>query len=247
LELGPTGAVNGANFRWRSEKREREQREMSLSGKKAELRDLYDRFAAHQRRRAAPKRFYHRYVEKLVHRLVPEPRRVLDIGCGNGDVLASLSPRRGLGVDFSGGMVALAAERHAGLEFRQCDAETLELDEKFDTVLMVNLLGHLDDIYAALQKTRGAMDARGRLVVVYYNHLWEPLLRLASLFRQRAPIPHENWLPLPEIENLLKLTDYEVVRSGRRMLCPAPIPGLAWVLNTAIAPLPLVNAFSLIQ
>ena len=52
---------------------------------------------------------------------------------------------------------------------------------------------------------------------------------------------------MPEIENLLQLTGYDVVRSGRRMLCPAPIPGLAWFLNTLIAPLPLINAFSLIQ
>jgi len=220
---------------------------MTLSAKKKRIVDLYDRFAAHQRHWIEPKRFYHLTIEKLVRKLVPQPRRVLDLGCGNGDLLASLSAERGVGVDISQGMVALASERHRHLDIRQGDVEALSVDEKFDTVLMVNLVGLLDDVYAAMQQARSALDPGGRLVIIYYNHLWEPLLRLVTLLKLRAPIPHENWLPLRDLGNLLSLTGFEIVRGNRRMLCPAPIPILAWFLNTFIAPLPGFNALSLIE
>lgn len=218
-----------------------------LTIKKSKIIDLFDRFAAHQRKRVEPKRLYHCYVEKLVGRLVPEAGRILDIGCGNGDLLASLKPRHGVGIDISEGMVSLATERHDGLDIRRGDAETFVWAEHFDTVLMVNLIGHLEDVYAALQRARAAIDPRGRLVIVYYNYLWEPLLSLATRLRLRAPIPHENWLPLRDMENLLSLTGFDIVRSNRRMLCPAPIPIIAWFLNTIIAPLPGFNALSLIE
>ena len=220
---------------------------MAMSVNKTNIVDLYNRFAAHQRKRVDRPRLYHRYIEKLVHKLVPEALRVLDIGCGNGGLLASLQPKTGVGVDLSEGMVSLASERHPELTFQHADAESLAIEDRYDTVLMVNLVGQLEDVYAALQRARDVMAPDGRLIVVYYNHLWEPLLRLASALKLRAPVPRENWLPLPEIENLLELTGYQVIRSNRRMLCPAFIPVVSWFLNTCIAPLPLINRLCLVE
>ena len=220
---------------------------MNISARKQKIADLFDRFAARQNPWARRAGMYYSYVTKLVQRLVPSAGRVLEMGCGGGDLLASLEPQRGLGLDISEGMVELARQRHSDMEFRVEDAEQVALEEKFDAVLMVNLVGQLDDVYAALKTARSGLGERGRLVIVYYNHLWEPVLRLASLLKLRAPIPEENWLPLAQVENLLHLTDFEVVRSGRRMLCPKFIPGLSWLLNTWIAPLPLINNLSLVE
>jgi hypothetical protein len=144
-------------------------------------------------------------------------------------------------------MVASARRRHPGLTFVEGDAETYRSDERFDTVLMVNLIGLIEDIYAAFQRARDLVGPRGRLVVVHWNHLWEPVLRLASLLRLRAPIPYENWMPLGEVENLLALTGFQTVRSGRRMLCPKNIPLVSWLLNRVIAPLPFFQRFALIE
>ncbi len=48
---------------------------------------------------------YHREVERLCRFLVPEGASVLEIGCGTGDLLRALRPRRGLGSDLSPRMV----------------------------------------------------------------------------------------------------------------------------------------------
>ena len=220
---------------------------MSVSSRKQQITALFDRFAARQNPWTKRASAYYRYVVGLVRRLVPDPGRVLELGSGSGDLLAALNPRHGVGVDLSSIMVDVAQQRHPDLEFRVGDAEGAEFDARFDVVLMVNLVGLLDDVYAALRTAHDALDPRGRLVIVYYNHLWEPILRLASLLRLRAPIPHENWLPLSQVESLLRLTEFEVVRSGRRMLCPKFVPGVSWFLNTCIAPLPGFNALSLVE
>ncbi len=215
--------------------------------RKQEIKELFDSFAADKNRWAAKANLYYRYLAGLVGKLVPNPRRVLELGSGSGDLLKSLKPEYGVGVDISSGMVELAKANNPEMKFIEGDAETIELDEKFDTVLMVNLVGLLDDVYAAFQRANTVLDEQGRLVVVYYNHLWEPILRLASLLKLRAPVPYENWLPIAEIENLLALTGYQVVRKGGRMLCPKFIPVISWFLNTCIAPLPLINKLTLVQ
>jgi SAM-dependent methyltransferase len=220
---------------------------MSLSPKKQQIAALFDGFAAEKNRWAGRANAYYRYLAKLVGKLVPEAKRVLELGSGSGDLLHALSPSAGVGVDISPGMVALAQSRHPDLHFLVADVESLEMSETFDTAIAVNLVGVLEDVYACFQRTRALLHPRGRFVIVYYNLLWEPVLRLASSLKLRAPVPLENWLPLPDIENLLSLTGYEVVRRGRRMLCPKFVPLLSWFLNTCIAPLPLINRLCLIE
>ena len=55
--------------------------------------------------------------------LVPPGKRVLELGCGHGDLLAALRPSRGVGVDFSAAQVEKARARHPDLHFVQGDAE----------------------------------------------------------------------------------------------------------------------------
>ena len=55
------------------------------------------------RRRAA---FFHQEDLRYLRFLIPAGLRVLEIGCGTGEVLAGLKPSYGLGVDFSPAMIA---------------------------------------------------------------------------------------------------------------------------------------------
>ena len=55
--------------------------------------------------------------------LIPEGARVLELGCGTGDLLAALKPSFGVGVDFSAGMIAQARKAHPDLTFLVGDIE----------------------------------------------------------------------------------------------------------------------------
>ncbi|MEO6724604.1 MAG: methyltransferase domain-containing protein, partial [Blastocatellia bacterium] len=61
--------------------------------------------------------YYHQRLTQIYQSLVTPGQRVLEIGCGQGDLLAALRPSVGVGVDFSDAMLRRAAERHPELRF----------------------------------------------------------------------------------------------------------------------------------
>src|SRR6516162_9917819 len=67
----------------------------------AALADAFDGLAAARPQAKGPTRGYHRLIE-AVHRSIVRPgASVLDIGSGNGDLLAAVEPVRGVGIDVS--------------------------------------------------------------------------------------------------------------------------------------------------
>src|SRR5258706_6729743 len=61
-------------------------------------------------------RKYHRLLQGYFQFFIPPGTRVLELGCGLGDLLAIVKPSRGVGVDFSPKMIDLARQRHPRLE-----------------------------------------------------------------------------------------------------------------------------------
>jgi len=198
---------------------------------RAAVREHFNRLApelAHWKRRNW---LYHANLERQVRRLVPPGRRVLEIGCATGDLLAAVEPSRGVGIDLSPNMIDLAKEKHPDLEFHVGDAEALELDDEFDVVLMVHLVGHLQDIQGAFQQLHTVCGPNTRVVVVTYNFLYEAPFRLAERLRLKMPHRYQNWAPVHLLRQLLSLADFEVVDEVRSLLAPKHIPLLSAFLN----------------
>ena len=82
-------------------------------------------------------RFYHEALERIYRFQVPAGLRVLEIGCGWGDLLASLRPSFGVGVDFSAVSIQAATRRHPGLRFVLADAHALPLTLQLTAVFVV--------------------------------------------------------------------------------------------------------------
>jgi SAM-dependent methyltransferase len=181
---------------------------------------------------------YHVQRLRLLRKLVHPGARVLDIGCGTGEFLAALEPAKGVGLDFSPKMVELARARYPGLTFLEGIAEDLPVSDKFDVVLLGNMMGSLQDVWTAFRQLHKVCDADTRIIVTYYNFFWEPLIRLAEYLGLKMAQPRQNWLPLAEIRNNLDLAGFQSVKHGRHILCPFNIPVLAGLLNRYIAPLP---------
>src|SRR5919108_4954977 len=69
--------------------------------------DHYATQVEHWRRRNAG---YHNTIASVASFHIPSGARVLEVGSGNGDLLAALKPSYGFGVDISGEMVRLAQQ-----------------------------------------------------------------------------------------------------------------------------------------
>ena len=210
----------------------------------------FDALAADRDRWKAGSAYYHRSIEALCRRFVAPGARVLELGCGTGDLLAALrpDPESSLGIDLSPAMVERARAKYPALRFAEGDAEALGMTGRsFDCIVASDLVGHLQDIYATLRGLHAVCHAETRVVFTYHNFLWEGALGLAERLGWKMPQPDQNWLGMQDLENILALSGFAVDARGRELLLPARVPLLSRPLN-AIAPrVPGLKHFCLVQ
>jgi ubiquinone/menaquinone biosynthesis C-methylase UbiE len=182
---------------------------------------------------------YHRAIASLTKFYTVPGAAVLEVGSGNGDLLAALKPSHGVGIDISGEMVRLASSKYPSIKFRQVSGERLDLPEqKFDFIILSDLVGYLYDIRLVFERLRSVCHSRTRLIVNWYSRLWQPILALAEKVRLKYPQPLINWTTAEDIGNVLNLTEFEVVHQRGHILMPTQTPVLASLANRYLAHLP---------
>ena len=207
----------------------------------------FDRLGPERDRWKQKNRFYYESIENLCRFHVPPGSTVLQIGSGTGDLLNALSPSRGVGVDISRGMVEIASRKYPHLSFLVGNADDLPIHDKFDYVILSDVIGYLPDVQRAFAQLRKVTHPRTRVIVTYFNYLWEPILRWGERLGMKMPQPQQSWLSQPDIENLFGLADYEVVRRGYKLLLPKRVPLLSTFCNKVLANLPVFWKMSLVQ
>lgn len=170
---------------------------------------------------------------------------VLEVGCGTGDLIGSINGRRKVGIDFSEPMIVRAREQFPDTQFITMDADDIRLEERFDVVVVSNLIGYSADVQHLFEELRKVCHDRTRIILTYYNYLWEPVLKFAEFIGLKDKTPNQNWLSQADINNLFYLSGFQVYRESRRLIIPVFIPVLSWLFNKYLARLPLIRFFCL--
>ena len=216
-----------------------------MSARKEEFRLLSDASATERREWLRRSAFFQHEDLLYLKFLIPEGARVLELGCGTGDLLAALEPGFGVGVDFSEGMVAHARKAYPDLTFFVGDIEDASfvqtLPGPFDVILVVDTLGALDDCQAMFGSLHALCTRETRLIVGYFSHLWYPVLKFAEAVGLKMPQPPQNVLSPADMRALVALADFEAVKNETRVLMPARLLGVGRFVNRFLAPLPLVS------
>lgn len=192
-------------------------------------------------------RYYWNYLTRYCDYFIHESNSVLEIGCGTGELISQVKGSKKTGIDFSEQMIEKARLQFPGTDFRCMDAHTMELNETYDVIILSNLVGWLDDVQKCLQQVRKHCHPRTRIILTYYNFLWEPVIKFAEFIGIKKKSPEQNWLSQKDLHNLLYHADLEVYRRKRNMLLPVYIPVLSWLLNKYIGHLPFFNLLTLNQ
>ncbi|MBL8063403.1 MAG: methyltransferase domain-containing protein, partial [Anaerolineales bacterium] len=172
--------------------------------------------------------WYHKRLLEIYKFLVSPNQRILEIGCGMGNLIANLRPSHGLGVDFSAEMLARGKQRHPEIEYHHLDAHDLSsLEGRFDIIILSDTINDLWDVQRALEETKRFCTPHTRLILNFYSHLWQTPLTLAQGFNLAAPLLDQNWLTPKDVDNLLRLAGFEPIRATQEILWPLPLGGFA--------------------
>ncbi len=215
--------------------------------KKEDLRDFYRKTESSRSRWKKRNRFYHRSLEKYFAFIIPEGMRVLEVGCGLGDLLDSTKPSYGMGIDFAPEYIEAARTKYPELHFAVDDAEELKLEGTFDYIILSDLTNCLWDVQVALHNLRRLCHPQTRLVISQYNFMWEPMLKFGETLHLKLRQPAQNWFSTGDIQNLLQLEGYQTIKIDRKLLFPKYIPLFNFLFNRLFANLPLLNKLDLVN
>jgi 2-polyprenyl-3-methyl-5-hydroxy-6-metoxy-1,4-benzoquinol methylase len=211
------------------------------------VRRHFDRIARHGMPARRRYRYYYEDLYGLIRDQVEPGSTVLDLGCGDGALLASLQPSFGVGVDFSLTAIQQARSHHPDLEFVCADVERLPVGGTFDYVIVSNVVGYLIDVQEFFRNLSRVTHPASRVIVAYYNFAWEPLLKLAEALGLKTRQPLQSWLSNDGLANLVELADMELVKSGYRTPLPIGPAAVTRPVNSLLSAVPLVNRLGLIS
>ncbi len=213
----------------------RRQPQSSLQAAYGPLASFFDSFAAVASSWQSRNRAYHDLVARIARFYILPGASVLEIGCGTGDLLAALRPRRGVGIDVSEGMIELARERQPELDLHVGAGEELDLGETFDYVVLSDLVPYVHDLVALFERVAVHSNPRTRVIVNSFSSVWRPVLAVAEWLHLKPAKPLRNWVSPQDVRNLLELAGFEQVTLSRRILMPKNVPVLSGALNGGLA------------
>jgi methionine biosynthesis protein MetW len=158
---------------------------------------------------------------ELIAELVPRGARVLDLGCGKGELLAYLRDQRGCtgyGIEIDDANVLACTER--GVNVIQLNLEeglAMFEDQSFDVVLQLDTLQHLRHTERMLQETARV----GRIGIVSFPNFahWANRLQvMAGRMPVTRVLPYQ-WYDTPNIR-VATFADFDVLarKSGLQVL-----------------------------
>jgi len=211
---------------------------------------IFDHFESIAPKRDKWKRrntFYQKTIERQFAFIIPEGATVLELGCSTGDLLNAVKPGKGIGVDFSPTAIELAKRKYPHLEFYLADAVDFMPVIEIDYIIVSDLITSLWDVQAFFRQLRSYVTPRTKIIISSYNYIWEPMLNLGEVLGLKAKQPLQNWLTIKDIENILQLENFEIIKVERKLLLPKYIPLFNLLFNKFLANLPGINSLDLIQ
>jgi len=156
--------------------------------------------------------------------------------------LAALRPSRGVGIDLSERMLDRARARHGQLTFVHADVHEFLLREKFDFIILSDLVNDIWDVQRILELVALHSLPSTRVVLNSYS----PPMGVSpeaggNGWAWPNPSLCQNWLTKEDLKNLLYLAGFETIRGFSEIIWPLRTPGLDFLCNRYLAKLGLFS------
>jgi SAM-dependent methyltransferase len=209
---------------------------------------------------------YYSALKRCFDQAVPQSARgrVLEIGCGTGQVLASLRPLNGVGIDLSQNMIDIARRQFAHrseLTFAAMDAEAATGLGEFDAVICADVLEHVEDwrsilsVMVRLCRRDGGPEDGGRggggrggvIAVSTPNPIWAlPIWILEKLNLKMPEGPHA-YVSGRFIASALRELGCTVISRRTHLILPMNLWGLGQRISSIAGAIPGLRQLGVIQ
>lgn len=190
------------------------------------VQEHFDSVAPNYDRWKQKANYYYDYVKAAVAEVVPRGSRVLEVGCGTGDVIAYLQPQEGLGIDLSPEMVAIARVRHPRLNFAVHDLMGDPVNGTYDFVVAVDVAEHVPNLTRLMESMASALAPGGRIVLTTAHPSWRPVLEMAERLRLKMPEGDHRWRTAEELRSAAAAAGLDQVSYTRLLVVPKSVPVL---------------------
>jgi ubiquinone/menaquinone biosynthesis C-methylase UbiE len=196
--------------------------------------------------------YYYDWLKKICKKHIPiaHHKRILELGCGTGDVLAYLNPKYGIGIDISENMVAIAKKKHKdrrNLKFQTGAGETLQVEGQFDVILMPDVIEHLADVRQTFSRLADIADAKTKIIVTMINPVWEPILMAGEKMGKKMPEGPHNRISYGSLKRIISEHGLQVTGRAFYVCMPVHVPFFSNPVNWVFNRLPLIRRLGLIE
>ncbi len=185
--------------------------------------------------------FYWKKKIEYLRFAIPKGESVLLFGCEDGALLDALAPSRGVGVDASQDMIALATERFPKHRFLAAPDLRPPGDGSYSYIVVNDVAGTVDDLFLFLQGLVPLCRPDTRIVIVQHNYLWRLVFRVAEWLRLKRRSAIQNWLSCGDMTTFLAGAGFETLDVRWKLHCPKFLFGLGPVVNAAASVMPFVG------
>lgn len=155
---------------------------------------------------------------KIVSKLIPENSKILDIGCNEGKIKSFLKNPDYFGVDGDENLISDLDKK--GIKSKQADLNKDEIPfpkEKFDFVLLLDVLEHVVNMQKLLDDSRKKLKPNGKLIITLPND-YHILNKIRFLLNKQltedafAPYGHLHYFPIKLGEKFLLKNNFKIIK-----------------------------------
>ena len=167
--------------------------------------------------------YYTNLVKYELGKRILKGARILDYGCGTGEILNFLSPSYGIGFDPSREMIKIAKKKFLGKKSLTFTDKAGEIKGNFDYIVSVDTIEHFPSPTDELKKIRKFMDKSTKFIISYGNPRWNWLISILEKIKPKTPEGPHN-----------RISQKEVIMAARKAGLKLSKPVPFWLIDIFI-------------
>ncbi len=142
--------------------------------------------------------------------------KLLDVGAAAGFILKGFENAgwNGIGIEPNNGMVEYA-KTEVGVEVKKGTIETVELETKFDLVVMIQVIAHLYDVTSSMKRINNLLKPGGYVLIETWNKDSVSAKIFGKNWQEYSPPGTLNYFSKKTLTRLMDQNNFCMVAQGR--------------------------------